>query len=271
MKLQSMLCQDQLQKIGPPSPGFKFPCLLTNHKHEVSTCAEFFNLSPKDRWKNIEKDDRMCFSCLKPRSICKSRRCNNVAIVPDILKCAVCASWAVSKGLAPFSIFVCKQKQHRDSRSPLAELKKELEKYIGKLGTTIVDSKIQVAVNFMFQNVIKEGSVTFRESSHGARILPPAPTFDSKTGIQVLCQEENVCFEISESSIYLMQNLRIGDNHCLTFFDSGANAHLIDKQLARVKTLLGPANIIFEPHTSLKGLKYTPTPEGRTLIRTGWI
>ena len=100
-----------------------------------------------------------------------------------------------------------------------------------------MDSKIQVAVNFMFQNVIKEGSVTFRESSHGARILPPAPTFDSKTGIQVLCQEENVCFEISESSIYLMQNLRIGDNHCLTFFDSGANAHLIDKQLAEKESL----------------------------------
>ena len=28
----------------------KFPCPITNHKHEVSTCAEFFALSPLNRW-----------------------------------------------------------------------------------------------------------------------------------------------------------------------------------------------------------------------------
>ena len=28
-----------------PPPGLKFPCPLTNHKHEVSTCAEFFSLA----------------------------------------------------------------------------------------------------------------------------------------------------------------------------------------------------------------------------------
>ena len=44
----------------------------------------------------------------------------------------------------------------------MAELKKELEKYIGKLGTTIVDSKIQAAVNFMFQTTdTKESSESF--------------------------------------------------------------------------------------------------------------
>ena len=30
-----------------------------------------------------------------------------------------------------------------------------------------------------------------------------------------------------------MQNLRVGDDNCLTFLDSGANANLIDGQLAR--------------------------------------
>ena len=38
--------------------------------------------------------------------------------------------------------------------------------------------------------------------------------------------------ESSENSIYLMQNLRIGNSNCLTFFDSGANVHLIDRTLA---------------------------------------
>ena len=117
------------------------------------------------------------------------------ADVPEILKCPICASWAVSKGLAPFSIFFCKQKQHRDSRALLADLKKELEHYIGILGTTIVDSKIQFAVNFMFKNAIRADSESFCESVYGARILPPAPTFDSETGVQVSCQDMKMCSE----------------------------------------------------------------------------
>ena len=107
----------------------------------------------------------MCFSCLKPSNSC----------VPEVLKCADCASWVVSKGLAPFSIFFCKQKEHGESRALLVELKTELEKYLGKLGTTIVDSKIQFPVNFMFQPPdIKESSQGVMESSHGAKIFPPA-------------------------------------------------------------------------------------------------
>ena len=81
--------------------------------------------------------------------------------------------------------------------------------------------------------IIKKGLEKFYESIHGARILPTAPTFNSETGVQVSCQDKNVCSEIFENSIiYLMQNLRIGKSDCLTFFDSGANSHLIDGQLA---------------------------------------
>ena len=89
----------------------------------------------------------MCFSCLKQNNICKSRRCTNDTSVPEVLKCAVCASWAGSKGLAPFSIFFCKRKEYGASRAPLAELKRGLERYIGKLGTAIVDSSIQLFRN----------------------------------------------------------------------------------------------------------------------------
>ena len=74
-------------------------------------------------------------------------------------------------------------------------------------------------------------------SSHGMKIFPLAPAIDSKTGHQVLCEEEDICSESSESSIYLMQNLRVGDSNCWTFFDSGANAHLKDGQLARQEEL----------------------------------
>ena len=135
------------------------------------------------------------------------------------------------------AFFFCKQKQQGDSRAPLANLKKELEKYIGKLGITIVDSKIQFAANFKFQSNTKAGSESLYGSIHGVGILPPAPTFDSETGVQVSCQDKNVCSESSENSIYLMQNLRIGNSDCLIFFASGANAHLIDRQLAEKEKL----------------------------------
>ena len=60
---------------------------------------------------------------------------------------------------------------------------------------------------------------------------------DSENGHRVLCEDKDICPESSESSIYLMQNLRVGDSNCLTFFDSGANTHLIDRQLARQEEL----------------------------------
>ena len=75
---------------NPPS-GLKFLCPVTNHKHEVSTCAEFFNFSPLGRWEKIEKG-RMYYFCLKPKTVCKTRKCENVSNVPEVLKCAVCAS-----------------------------------------------------------------------------------------------------------------------------------------------------------------------------------
>ena len=53
----------------------------------------------------------------------------------------------------------------------------------------------------------------------------------------MICEEEDICSESSESSLYLMQNLRVGASNCLTFFDSRANDHLIDGELARQEEL----------------------------------
>ena len=92
-----------------PPAGLKFPCPVGNHKHEVSSCAEFFNLSPLDRWEKIEHG-RMCFTCLKPKTVCKTKKCEYRAGVPEILTCALCAAWAEPQGMDPFCIFFCKHK-----------------------------------------------------------------------------------------------------------------------------------------------------------------
>ena len=58
--------------------------------------------------------------------------------------------------------------------------------------------------------------------------LPPAPTFDSETGVRISNEKQKMHPKSPDHSIYLMQRLRIGNSECLTFFDSGAYAHLID-------------------------------------------
>ena len=88
------------------------------------------------------------------------------------------------------------------------------------------------------------------DSTHGLKIFPPAPSIDSETGLRVQCQDEDISPESTERSIYLMQNLRVRDSNCLTFFDFGANAHLIDGQLISNKTtelvVIGGGSIMTE-------------------------
>ena len=67
--------------------------------------------------------------------------------------------------------------------------------------------------------------------------LPPAPTFDSETGVRISNEKQKIHPESPEHFIYLMQRLRIGNSECLTFFDSRANAHLIDRNLAKNENL----------------------------------
>ena len=113
--------------------SLKYPCTIANHKHEITTCAEYFAFSHVERWTKIDKR-RICFCCLKPRSICLLRKCSNEATVPEVLKCSVCAEWAraIPKGMAPFSILYCKKQEHGETRAPLSEIKANLEKYLGK-------------------------------------------------------------------------------------------------------------------------------------------
>ena len=108
--------------------GLKFPCPIGNHKHEMTACSEYFAYSPVERWAKIDRL-RICYCCLKPKSLCQPRRWSNEATVPTVLKCSVCAESATTKGLAPFSILYCKRKEHGQTRAPLSEIKANLDKY----------------------------------------------------------------------------------------------------------------------------------------------
>ena len=94
---------------------------------------------------------KLCYACLSPKDICRNRKCKFEEKVPETLKCQGCAPWAQSKNLAPFSILFCRIKDHAKLRASFPDMKKDLEKYLGKLGTTVVDSSIKFAANFTCQ------------------------------------------------------------------------------------------------------------------------
>ena len=75
--------------------NLKFPCPLSNHKHVISTCHEFFSFNPVERWNKMDKG-KLCYACLAPKDVCTTRNCNFEDKIPETLKCQGCAPWAHS-------------------------------------------------------------------------------------------------------------------------------------------------------------------------------
>ena len=217
--------------------NLKFPCPLGSHKHEMSMCTEFFSLNPTERWNKMDKG-KLCYCCLQPKNICTPKKCPNEGSVPATLKCDECKTWASTKGLAPFNILFCRNKEHSTTRAAFNILKKDMEKYIGKFGTTIVDSSIKFSVNYMYQiHSLAPGSANAVGWGQNLKYLEPAPVIDTETGSRIRASDVTVVPEIQEHSSYLMQTIRIGEAVVLVFFDRGANIHIIDGALATEQNL----------------------------------
>ena len=204
--------------------NLKFPCPLTNHAHEMSTCAEFFSFNPVERLSKMEKG-KICYACLCPKDICVTRRCSFESRIPETLKCQGCVSWAQCKGLAPLSILFCRRKEHASLRASFQDMKKDLEKYIGKFGTAVVDS-------------LSLQQITLIKYSHWTPELMLWVGFRRILLINWLplsileVSPEHIIQEVLEHSCYLMQTIKIGNTESLVFFDRGANIHIIDGSLA---------------------------------------
>ena len=92
-----------------------------------------------------------------------------------------------------------------------------------------MDSKIRFSLNFFRK---KRNYKSRQARSNNQRKLDEAPTFNSQTGDQVTIQPESVDLEVPENSSYILQNIKLGKSECLVFFDTGANSHLADGNLA---------------------------------------
>ena len=198
----------------------------------------------------MEQDgkSKICYSCLSPKDICNTRRCSQETKVPETFKCHGCAQWATSKNLAPFNILFCRNKDHASLRADFKEIKKDLEKYLGKLGTIVADASIKFSVNYTNQVHVAGPPSANRLGWNADEFKDnPALSINSETGEKVLQIENDIIPEIAEHSCYLMQTIKIGGSEALVFFVRGANIYIIDGSLAAEEDL----QKVSSSHTSL--------------------
>ena len=107
-------------------------------------------------------------------------------------------------------------------RAKYVDVKKHLDKYIGKLNTGINASNLKISANFIFgmhQSLIsctKNTGCNCHE--HDSVLNLETPTIDSRTG----CISVNkIIPQIPEHSFYLMQTLNLGDSEVLTLLGTG--------------------------------------------------
>ena len=112
-----------------------------------------------------------------------------------------------------------RNKEHAQLRAPFPKMKKDLEKYIGKLGSSVVDSSIKYSANYTYQvfslspgdgNVLGWVQEDFKNN--------PAPSINSETGELTKIEQESIIPEVLEQSCYLMQTVKIGGSEVLVFF-----------------------------------------------------
>ena len=81
---------------------------------------------------------KVCYSSLAQKDVCNTRRHNREKMVPETLKCHRCAPWLLHR------IWL-----HTGLRTDeFKDMKMDLEKYLGKLSTSIVYASIKFSVNY---------------------------------------------------------------------------------------------------------------------------
>ena len=244
--------------------GLSFPCNLEGHTHEIGQCEEWLRMSPTNRRELAKKSlRRLCWSCLKPHSVC-NRRCGQDSRVCDTIKCQGCTPFAKEKNTAPLSVFFCKNPDHNSYRPDAETLFKELKKYLKVMSNTIDKNTIVFANVSQVQTFPREtASSKSKEPSPYSKV----PWIDTRTGI-VEASEPPSNFPSWNDACLLMQTIRVGSSECLVLFDRGANVNLIDGKLAEKEDLYVASR---DPTTiKVAGAGSMPTEYGKYFLTLGY-
>ena len=204
--------------------SFKFPCSLQNHHHELGSCETFFTAKPGVRYRAAYK--KMCFRCLGPISKCLPK-CTSTKI-PKVLVCDECTEYAEKNDRIPNNILICNRTNH--SKPDEKVILDALKKYLVGFKTGEVQGKLTLAAHFhLSANAASSDRPTLSSKPDPNSDIP---IIDTCTGELIETNEENIIPESKEDAFYIMQILNLRGQDVLTFYDSGANSHLIDGSLA---------------------------------------
>ena len=195
-------------------PPMRFPCPLSSHNHEMAECKEWLSMTLTERWENT-KVRRICYACLRPKSVCNERKCKFFKSVDQLITCQGYFDDASSNGWAPFSIFMCRKRKHAEIRAKYADIKKTLDKYLGKMSSDINESNLRVSANFARQ-VHAAAPMNYSQPGRGSDKDKPLTQetlcIDTHSGTRVYPTLELIELEINQHANYLMQILQIGSH-----------------------------------------------------------
>ena len=221
---------------GKKSTNFKFPCVIKDHSHEIGECAEFFTITSYVRRSYCFKS-RNCLTCLGKFENCKSG-CT-VKLPPELI-CPECKTWSDQNNLPVKNILVCTFKNH--TKPDNQTLVDALDKYFKHFDP----NKVKVTVKLAAHMHLVAHSAGKKCSQCGNKKcsckpqmltsnVDPAvkiPAINTHSGETVNLTNVQVKTESEHDSFYVMQILNLKGRDVLTFYDRGANQHLINGQLA---------------------------------------
>ena len=212
--------------------GFKFPCGLKGHAHEIGECVEFFSKKPTDR--RNKTAGRNCWTCLGPYEKCKDS-CK--VKIPKELICKECKEWADENNRAALNILFCRNKKHSrpNENDVLSALKRHLKNFDpNKIkGSMKLSAHIYLTGNVnCFTCKSKECSCEMETRSSKPDPEMAVPIINTQTGCDVTTSKEKIIHESGHDSFYVMQLLNLRGQDTLTFYDRGASHHLINGELA---------------------------------------
>ena len=215
---------------GPQGPKVhRWSCLIQGHEgHKLWECREFFQLTTKERREKCSQQG--CWTCLARRNEkgdCKRQECSRLKEVPVALICQACAV-NLMDGRPPLSIFFCGLEKHcKPSPEVVGEA---LEKWIPNFKVSGLGAPLIIGLSTVL--------ATPRRMAPASKTTPPTSrvpkqTYDTRDGTTHPIQPQNdIVAPSKEQPFFIMQQLRIAGEDVLTFYDSGANIHLVEGSLA---------------------------------------
>lgn len=225
-------------KQGPPKDSGKpksklsrWSCIVDGHeKHELKDCKKFFQASVKQRRKICRWQG--CWTCLARRDEngnCKRGECSRLSEIPVTLVCQDCAV-ADRGGKPPLNVLMCGVSNHAKPSEKL--IGEALEKWIPGFKVAGLSSPIVVSLSTVMA-IPRNETPPKSKTSPPTHFRTPTIVYDTRDGsIRPTSQVDTIVTPSKEDSCFIMQQLRIGGEEVLTFFDSGANVNLVEGSLA---------------------------------------